>query len=127
MLNTSHLDILEYLAWESRLFADYIGSFRRSPKSQAGTSGSGIRRTSAEPEAEDECDDTGGDIWTEFETASHLPWMLELRVITSIVHQLEPLSAVQFQLQGDTLRWGAESVARTCPWGTNWCAAVRRC
>lgn len=102
-----HLDILEYLAWESPFFAEYIGTFRLSRKSQEATSGRGIRPTSpipTEPEEGDEGEDTGGNIWTEFETGedrqpdansqpppvSH-PWILELRLITSNVHQLKHL------------------------------------
>lgn len=102
-----HLDILEYLAWESPFFAEYIGPFRPSRKSPEPTSGSGIRPTSpirTEPEEDDESDDTGGDIWTEFETGEDRqtdansqpppvlhPWILELRLITSNVHQLKYL------------------------------------
>lgn len=100
-----HLDILEYLAWESRFFTAYIGTFRHSPKSQATTSGSRIRPTSPippEPDADDE-GDTGGNIWTEFETGedrptppvSH-PWMLELRVTTANVHLLGRLPPLSF-------------------------------
>lgn len=100
-----HLDLLEYLAWESPFFAEYITTIPPGPESQDSISDSGIRPTSPISTEDDEHDeeDTGSDICTEFETGEDNqtsaglqpptphPWILELRLITSNVHQLKHL------------------------------------
>lgn len=102
-----HLDILEYLAWESHFFAGYIATVCPNRMSEEAISGTGVRPISpisTELEQDDEEEDTGSEIWTEFETGEDRqtdansqpppvrhPWILELRLITSNVHQLKYL------------------------------------
>lgn len=98
-----HLELLQYLAWESFFFADYMGMVCPNGRGQREFSGNILDTTGPLSRNPGE-QDRGGDIGTEFETGeeyvpesglqsthtSH-PWILELRLITSNIYQLKTL------------------------------------
>lgn len=96
-----HLEILQYLAWSSDFLNQYIekvspprdsGGLKPSPDNNSDNTS----QVAIEPED----DELAGDVWTEFETGEDTtsqqpsmvhPWILELRLITSNIHQLQSL------------------------------------
>lgn len=98
-----HLEVLQYLSWESDFFSEYVESVRPSRAGQEVIPTDQVDTQNLSNELEEE-EETGNDIGTEFETgedpptdvnsqrppALH-PWILELRLITSNIHQLKHL------------------------------------
>lgn len=137
-----HLDILQYLAWQSVFFSEYIETVRPRGSGGQEVSPDNYIDTTRQVPSEDEDEELADDMWTEFETGEDRPtdpnsqplpvphpWILELRLITSNIHQLkhllgrlplrEPLSfsfqLIQYAKSDDRLKPWRELVQELFP------------